>query len=153
VTTKTTERLRLPRPLDKLDQLSSTAIAVVYVCLLLIIGAIGRNTSPSRAAAVPTPALPTIIIASPVPAVPLVAPAPMQQMAPIQPAIPQYVTAWASPGGDVLGPIPEPPTSALLGRWGDGWVATTWQGNTVWLRAADLGLNLANVQPQIAPAP
>ncbi len=59
--------------------------------------------------------------------------------------------AFASPDGAVLGPIPEPAASALLGRWGDGWVATSWEGATVWIRAADLHLSLADLAPEVAP--
>ena len=63
------------------------------------------------------------------------------------------VVAFAAPGGDVLGPIPEPPPGAITARWGDSWLATTWEANTVWVRAADLGMNLANVAPapQVQP--
>jgi hypothetical protein len=128
------------------------AIAVVIFCLLGIAAAVGRIASAPAVAVQPTPALPVIIIQKePAPAAPVVERAPVQQPA-MQPAEPHYVVAFASPGGDVLGPIPMPALSALLGRWGDGWVMTDWQGGQVWIRAADMGINLIDLAPQIAPA-
>lgn len=152
---RTAIRWRYLDLLDWVDQQHFPRIAIVVILLTIVSGSalVGRLQSGSGAAAVPTPQLPIIVIRrEPAAVVPAALPAPAQLVA-YQPPPLRYVTAWAAPGGDVLGPIPEPATSALLGRWGDGWVATSWQGGTVWIRAADIGLNLANLAPQIAPAP
>jgi len=152
LTTKTTIHLTLGRAASWLDRWQIPPALVVAVLILLIaagISGISRLRSERAAAAAPTPGL-IILIATQPANVPPTAVPPIQ-VAAIQPTTPRYVVAWSAPDGDVLGPIPAPAASALLGRWGDGWVATTWEGATVWIRAADLGLSLANLAPQIAP--
>lgn len=90
--------------------------------------------------AVPTPPLP-IIIATPVPPTPA---AVVQTV--------RYVVAFDAPNGTALGPIPQPPLSAVLARWGSEWVMVPWESGNVWLRAVDVGLpDVADMQP--APAP
>jgi len=95
------------------------------------------------AAAVPTPPLPIILIAT----------APPRALAPIQVQAVRYVVAFDQPNGTVLGPIPQPPISAVLARYGDAWVLVPWEAGQVWLRAADVGLpDVADLAPPPAPA-
>ncbi|MBC8160472.1 MAG: hypothetical protein H7Z42_04560, partial [Roseiflexaceae bacterium] len=127
--TKTTNHLTMPAlPRPRLDGLPlPVMIAVVVFCLLGIAGLAGRIASAPAVAPAPTPALPVIVIQREA-AIPIAAP--IQQVAQVQPATPRYVVAFASPDGSALGAIPEPALSAITGRWGDTYVATTWQGAT-----------------------
>jgi hypothetical protein len=130
---------------DPLALLASSAaglfLLAAIVRRLFLVGA------PALAIA-PTPALPIILIATapPAPAAPV---APVQQIAYQQPA--RYVAAFAAPGGAILGPIPAPRLEQLLARYGSDWIMTAWQGHNVWVRAGDLGLDLANLAPALAP--
>jgi hypothetical protein len=123
------------------------AAAVLTFALIAMVGQL-RSAAPA-VVPVATPSLPIIVIqrepAAVVPAQQVVyAPAaPVEQ--------PRMVVAWAAPGGAVLGPVPIPDASAIRGRWNNDWVMIEWNGGPVWLRTADLGLNLANVEPQTAP--
>lgn len=147
MTTRTTSHLKLPSARAWYDLSTPVCAALVIFLLLLIALIVGRVRSAQQATAVPT-ALPAItIIQTAQPARP--APPAVAQLAAVLPSA-RYVVAFASPSGDVLGAIPEPVASAITGRYGDSWISTSWQGSTVWLRAADIGLNLANVAP--APA-
>lgn len=145
----TTIHLTMPR---RLTIPTPIAAAICVIALAGIIAAVGRiSTTPAAPAAMATPALPIIIIASPVPLA--AAPAVQQVVAqqPAAPAVVRWVTAFAAPDGVALGPIPMPEAGALTGRYGDGWVSTAWQNGTVWLRVAELGASLANIEPAIAP--
>jgi hypothetical protein len=97
---------------------------------------------------VPTPQLPIILIASPLPVQPPTA-------APIQVAVvlPRFVVCYDQPvGGSVLGPIPAPDASAIVARYESAWVMTPWNGGYCWLRAADVGLpDVADLEPTEAP--
>jgi hypothetical protein len=127
-------------------------IAVLIFALLAGSALVSRLPS-STATVQATPSLPIIILATNQPALPAATAAPAAQVAAIQPALPRFVVAWAAPNGAVLGPIPEPAASAILARYGNDWVMVSWQDGQVWIRTADLGLGLADVAPQIAPAP
>jgi hypothetical protein len=122
------------------------AIGVCVFSLFLIAGLAGRITRAPVAAVQPTPGLVILIATAQPVAVPLVEHAQIVQDAPAR-----YVTAWAAPDGVVLGPIPWSADSPMLGRYGDNWVLTSWDNGQVWVRASDIGLNLANLAPQIAP--
>jgi hypothetical protein len=154
LTTKTTVHLKLPDPRAWWNLPTPAAAAIVVFCLIVIAALVGRIRSAPPIAVQPTPGL-IILIATPAPAVPArVQPAPAQQVAAVQlPATVRYVTAWAAPGGDVLGPIPWNTDSPMLGRFGDGWILTQWGNGQVWVRASDIGLNLPNLAPAIAPQP
>src|SRR6266496_536007 len=80
-------------------------IAMVIFFALCAAGLVGRLQLPSSTiAAVPTPTLPIIVIAT-AQTQPLPTPAAIVQVAaPAQ--APRWVTAWAAPNGAVLGPIP-----------------------------------------------
>jgi hypothetical protein len=125
------------------------AIAICLFAILAIAGLIGKIHSAASVAAVPTPGL-VIILATPQPEpVPLAPPAPVQVA--YQLPAPRYVVAFAAPGGDVLGPIPEPAAGTIMARYGDAWLATSWEGSTVWIRAADVGMQIADLAPPPAP--
>jgi hypothetical protein len=157
MTTHTTTNMRLTwrdQARTWLSQRDPIALGSMLIAAAIIGAALLRQlviVATPAAAVAPTPQLPIIMIATQPAIVPPTTVPPIQ-VAALQPVTPRYVVAFAAPDGDVLGPIPAPATSALLGRWGDGWVATLWEDATVWIRAADIGLSLANLAPQIAPA-
>src|SRR5437868_174649 len=144
--------IHLNPPRARLSQVLSMPVLIALVIFALLAGtALISRLGSSTAAAVPTPSLPIIILAT-AQAQPLPTPAAVVQLvAPAQAR--RWVTAFAAPRGDVLGPIPEPAASAILARYGNDWVMVAWQAGQVWIRAADLGLGLADIAPQIAPAP
>lgn len=128
------------------------AIGIIVFCLFMIVGLIGQlhSAAPSATA---TPQLPIIIIASPLPVVPPTA-VPAAQVSYQQPATPRYVVGFDSPNGRALGAIPAPEASAIVARFGDDWLQTTHDGAPIWIRASELGMNLADVAPvPAAPAP
>ena len=145
--TKTTTHLKLPRV--RFDLPLPASLTIVTFALIAIAALAGRI------ATTPAPEMPKpIIIYATAPAaiyptaVPQVQAA--YQAAPVSAPV-RMVVAFAAPGGDVLGPIVEPTIGAIVARFGDGWVGTIHDGGMVWVRTADLGLNLANVEPA-APA-
>jgi hypothetical protein len=144
--------IHLNPPRARLSQVLPLPVMIAVIIFALLAGtALISRLGSSTAAAVPTPSLPIIILAT-AQAQPLPTPAAVVQViAPAQAR--RWVTAFAAPGGDVLGPIPEPAASAILARYGNDWVMVAWQAGQVWIRAADLGLGLADIAPQIAPAP
>jgi len=150
MTTKTTTHLKLPSPSHWLDLSTPTAAAGICIFILLVIAAlVGRVRSGPSVATVPL--APIIIVASPLPVQPrLVAPVPAQQIAAVERPATRWITAFASPDGAVLGPIPWSVERAILGRFGDGWILTNWENGQVWIRAADLGVKLENLAPAIA---
>lgn len=64
----------------------------------------------------------------------------------------RYVNCWASPNGDLLGPIPAPDASAITARWGNEFLQTTWQGSPVWVKTSDM-LGIPNTIADVQPAP
>jgi hypothetical protein len=146
VTTKTTVHLSLPRA--RWIELSPIAAAAICVfCLLAIAGLIGRIRSAPQV----TPE-PVIIIATAGAIVPTAAPQVQQVVYAQQPAAPapRFVVGFDSPNGHALGAIPAPEASAIVARFGDEWLQTTHDGAPIWIRASELGMNLANLAP--APA-
>jgi len=155
VTTKTTVHLKLPDVRSLWSLPTPAAITIVLFCLLAIAGIVGQIRSAPSVVAVPTPGLIILIATAPAIVPPTAIPAAVvyaQAPAPEAPAV-RYVVAFAAPGGDVLGPIPAPALAALIARWGDAWVATLHDGNTVWVRVSELGGSIANVQPAPPPPP
>ncbi len=136
----TTTHLKFPRA--RWYDLSTPAAASLTIFLLLLIALIvGRIRSAQQAVVVPTPAI--IIIATPAPR-----PAPTAAAAaPMQIAAVRYVPGFDRPNGNVMGAIPEPAASAIVARWGDEWLETTHDNAPIWIRAADMGMSLANVAP------
>jgi len=117
-------------------------IAAGMFLLFAAVGAIGRLDLRSSAAAVPTPMLPVILIATP-------APLPTHeaiQVAAVEPV--RYVVLFDQPNGNALGAVPAPATSAIEARYGDSWYMITWNGAPGWIRAADIGWNIANLAPE-----
>jgi hypothetical protein len=73
---------------------------------------------------------------------------------------PRYVFGFDSPNGRALGAIPALETSAIVARYGDEWLQTTHDGAPIWIRPADVGMQIADLappavvyveQPQAAP--
>jgi hypothetical protein len=147
--TKTTTHLRLaPRRAARwLDRQQIPRAILLPVLVFIVAGsisAINRLGSFAAAPAIPTPTLPIVLIqtATPAPIVPTPA-AVVNVLPPVR-----YVTAWAAPDGDVLGPIPAPRLADVLARYGDTWVMVPWEAGQVWVRAADVGLpNVADIAP------
>jgi hypothetical protein len=150
---RTAIRWRYLDLLDWFDRQNANLVGLLIAALLGagLVGTIARMRSAPSVAAVPTPGLIILIATSPAVIVPTAAPQ-VQQVVYQQPPA-RYVVAFAAPDGAVLGPIPWSTESPMLGRYGDGWVLTNWANGQVWVRASDIGLNLANLAPQIAPAP
>lgn len=140
MSTNTTTRLRLTaRRLDRPPIIVTIAIAVVLL-VSMAIGAV--RYTPTQAPAVPTASLPIVIIAT---AQPVATPAGIT-VADAKPV--RWVTAFASPGGDVLGPVPMPETSAIVARFGDEWYEIVWESGPAWIRASELGMEIADVKPE-----
>jgi hypothetical protein len=132
---------------DRMQLPPAFVVAVAVLVLAAGISAIGRYT-PAHVVAVPTPALPLIVFATAQPPLPSPEPAAMVAL-----ALPRFVVAYDQPvNGAVLGPIPAPPASAVVARYGSGWVMVPWDGGHVWLRASDAGLpNVVDIAPTLAP--
>src|SRR5690242_2397724 len=143
--TKTTMHLSLPQAARWLDRMQIPPALVVALAVLLtaagISGVSRLAQRPQIAAAVPTPPLPIVIIATaPAAAVPTAVP----QLASYQPpaASVRYVVGFDSPNGRALGAIPAPLPSAIVARFGDAWLQTTHDGAPIWVRASELGMGL-----------
>jgi hypothetical protein len=93
------------------------------------------------------PATPAAQAQQPTSALIMVISTPVPTAVPLPTAAPRMVTAYDQPNGAALGPIPEPSARAIVARWGDAWLQTTWDNAPVWILAADLGANLADVRP------
>lgn len=134
------------RLIDLLDWVAYNRIPIVRLGILFLVG-LAMGVALMRAIVglpphtTPLPTLePIVIIATP------------QAERPMQVAAVRYVVAFDQPNGTALGPIPAPPISAVLARFGDAWVMVPWQAGQVWLRAADVGLpDVADLQPTVAP--
>lgn len=158
-TTKTTIRLTLPaRP--RFDGLPlPLAIAVCIFALLGIAAAVGRITSAPSAAAVPTAPLPIIIVATRGPEVPLVAPAPAQQVAAAVPAgnvTRRAIVVYGSPDlSAAIGAVEPGRAFTPVAHYGSEWMQLDMQGSgLVFVRVADLydlPPNLIDLKPA-APA-
>jgi hypothetical protein len=137
----TTTNLNKPRA-RWLDLPVPVAIAICLFAILAIAGLLGKIHSAASVAAVPTPGL-VILIATPQPEpVPIVAPV---QVAYQQP--PRHVVGFDSPNGNPMGAIPAPEPSAIVARFGDEWLQTTHDGAPIWIRAADVGMQIADLAP------
>jgi hypothetical protein len=134
---------------DRMQLPPAFVVAVAVFVVAAGISAIGQLTSSQAgAAAVPTPALPVVIFATAQPQLPSPEPAAMVAL-----ALPRFVVAYDQPvNGAVLGPIPAPDASAVVARYGSGWVMVPWDGGHVWLRASDAGLpDVVDIAPTLAP--
>lgn len=140
----------------ELDRLQLPPAFVVAVLVFVIAGAISTVShirSEQVAAIQPTPALPIIILASPLPVVPPTA-APVAQVAAIGAnVLPRAVTAWAAPDGAVLGAIEAGRPYRAVASFGAAWLQVEVEGSgVVWLRVAELyGGEVADLAPVPAP--
>ena len=128
--------------------LFASAVLITSMLIGLVLGwALYRSLQPQQTASIPQPTAGLIVVLQTARAVAVPTALPT--------AAPRLITAYDQPNGSALGPIPEPPMSAILARWGDAWLQTTWDSAPVWIMVADLGANLADVRPvphvQIAP--
>jgi hypothetical protein len=150
----TTTRLTLPSPRALWNLPVPVATTMIIFCLMAIAGLVGRiKETPSAAVAIPTPALPVIIIATSAPAPTA---APVQQVAAVLPnALRGAVVAYDSPNGSVLGAIEAGRPYQLLARYGAEWLQADVAGSgVVWLKAdqvLNLPEGLADLQPPPAP--
>ncbi len=150
--TKTTVHLKLPEA-RSLWNLSIRQCAIICTICLILIGVLIGRIRADRLAAVP--AVPTagmvILIATPL-AQPMPSPAPTAA-AQVAAVLPRFVVCYDQPvNGSVLGPIPAPSTSAIVARYGTGWVMTPWNNGYCWLHAVDVGMpDVADLQPTEAP--
>jgi hypothetical protein len=150
-----TTNLKLPRA-RWYDLPVPAMIGICLFCLFAIAGLVGRLQQTPAAAAVPTPALSIIVIAtSPAVIVPTAAPQ-VQQIA-VMPsnALRRAVVAYDAPAGNVLGAIEQGRAYSVLARYGADWLQADVDGSgVVWLRAdqvLDLPADLADLQPTNAP--
>jgi len=143
--------------LERLNIPAAVPVTLLVMATIVTIGTVGRYTPRAVPQAQPTVALPIILIAT---AQPLPTSTPAAMIAVEQP--PRYVVAFAAPDGAILGAIPQPRAEQITARFGDNWYMLEWNGGPAWVRAADLGLSIANLAPpevvyvsvpQAAPAP
>jgi hypothetical protein len=146
--TKTTTHLKRARA-RWYDLPIPVTIAICVLSLISIAALVGKIRSVPAVAAMPTPPLPILIIATAPAQIPPTA-APAAQVAA---ALPRFVVCYDQPvNGAVLGPIPAPDASAIVARYGAAWVMTPWNGGYCWLRAADIGVpDVADLAPTDAP--
>jgi hypothetical protein len=156
MSTKTT--MHLVRTASWLDR-RQIPPALIVAALVFIVGGgistIGRIRSDQAAAAVPTPQLPIVIIASPLPVVPPTA-VPVQVAAVLPNTLRRAVVAYDAPAGNVLGAIEQGRAYRVLARFGADWLQADVTGSgVVWLRSADVLdlpadlVDIAPPQPQV----
>jgi hypothetical protein len=154
--TKTTVHLSLPRAAQWLDRWQIPPALPIAIAVLLVaagISGVSRLRSAQlSAAAVPTPPLPIVIIAT-APAAAAGPTAPAQVAYQVPAALPRYVVGFDSPNGHALGAIPAPDAGAIVARYGDAWLETTHDGAPIWVRASELGMGLGDVAPTAAAPP
>jgi hypothetical protein len=145
-------------PRARWTELQPPVAAALVIFFLLLIGLIvGRIRSMPSAAVQPTPPLPVIIIASPLPQGPVpTAVPPAAQVAAYAPnALRRAVVAYDAPGGNVLGAIEQGRTYTVLARYGSDWLqANVDRSGVVWLKAdqvLDLPADLVDLEPTPAP--
>jgi hypothetical protein len=147
---KTTTNLRQPSPRDWHDLPVPVAITICLFALLAIAGLVGRLRSDISAAAVPTPQLPIIMIATQPATLPPTA-APIQVAAIVPNTLRRAVVAYDAPAGNVIGAIEQGRTYQVLARFGSDWLQTDVAGSgVVWLKAdqvLDLPADLVDLQP------
>lgn len=122
---KTTTRLQLPTAPDRPGMI----VGIILVIFLAAAGfaAIGRNTRRAPVVASATPALPIILIATPV----VAAAAPN--------TFTRATVVYASPGGDVLGAVEEGRHYGFIARSGGDWIQLSIDGTgAAWVKSGDL---------------
>jgi hypothetical protein len=153
--TSTTTHLNLSRASAWLDRLPIPP-ALIVACLIFIVAgaitAVGRLGRPPAAAAVPTPVLPIIIVAT-APAVVVPTPAAAQVTAVLPNTLRRAVVAYDSPNGNALGAIEQGRAYAVLARYGADWLQADVRGSgVVWLQTADV-FDLPSDLADLAPLP
>jgi hypothetical protein len=144
---KTTIHLNLATARRQLDHpLIIMAITAAVVVAAGLIAALGNRGVSDHAAAVPTPALPVILIATAAPATPVA------QIASAGPNVtPRALVAYDAPDGRALGAIEQGRTYQVLASYGTAWLQANVTGSgVVWFKAADLlGMpaGLVDLQP------
>lgn len=161
MTTRTTNHLALGRRAQarrwivQHDRAVFAASVLVVATLVgIAVGAALYRAIPPSTVSAPTPSLPIILIATPVPPPPTLAP--VQQVAAVPPnTLTRAVVAYDAPNGAVLGAIEAGRSYQLIERYGADWLHADVDGSgAVWLRSADVtGLpsDLADVQPPPPP--
>lgn len=150
-----TTNLQLPR---RWFDLPVPATIMICVFGLLVIAALfGRIHTGAGVAAEPTPQLPIIIVASPLPNGPPPTAVPAAQVAAVLPnGLRRAVVAYDSPNGSVIGAIEQGRAYTVLARFGADWLQADVTGSgVVWLKAdqvLDLPAGLADLQPTEAPS-
>jgi len=150
--TKTTVHLSLPQAARWLDRMAIPPALLVALAVLIVAAALSGVSwlrTAQHLAAVPTPSLPVIVIAT---ARPQVAAAAVVQVVAPPPQV-RYVVGFDRPNGTALGAIVAPDASTIVARFGDAWLQTTHDGAPIWVRASELGMGLADVAPTATPAP
>lgn len=154
MTTKTTFHLSMSRRsllvahvravLAQCDPLLLLGLPIGATLVSLALGFSLYRAISTPAEAAQTTTRPIILIAT---ARPVTTP-PTRAAAALPTAAPRLVTAYTSPNGAAFPDrIPEPQPSSWIARWGDEWISIQWTPNPVWIRAADVGAQLADVQP------
>lgn len=155
--TTTNLRTSARRAASWLDRLFLPPALIVAVLVFIVAGAvsaIGQLRSGAVAAAVPTPALPIILIATSQPTTPPTAAA-LQVAAVLPHALTRAVVAYDSPNGAAIGAIEQGRAYTVLARYGADWLQAEVSGSgAVWLRAdqvLDLPPGLVDLAPTPAP--
>jgi hypothetical protein len=123
-------------------------LSLALLCLIVALAIVWQLRPPRGGATEQPTSLPAIMIIATARAEHLPTPFPT--------VAPRLVVAFAAPNGIAFpDPIAQPDPSTWIGRWGDGWIEVAWSPNPIWIRAADIGAQLADVRPvpQITIAP
>lgn len=149
-----TTRLKRPGARGWNDLPIPVALAICILAILAIATLVGKIHSGGQIVAVPTPALPIILIATQPAIVPPTA-VPIQLAAVLPNTLRRAVVAYDSPNGSVIGAIEQGRAYSVLARYGSDWLqADVTDSGIVWLRSADvldLPAGLADLQPTEAP--
>jgi hypothetical protein len=154
----TTTRLKTPRRAARwLNQMPPTlSFAIALFIIAGGIASVKGLRSAYEAVTVPTPMLPIVIIASPLPLQPPTAVPAVQVAAVLPNRLRRAAVAYDSPNGNVIGAIEQGRAYQVLARFGGDWLQADVVGSgVVWLRSADvldLPDGLVDLQPPPAPA-
>lgn len=133
------------------------AIAAGVFLMFALVGALGRISShQAPARAIPTPALPIIMIATAQPAPAPIVPSPAAVVNVVTgPTLPRAVIAWSAPeGGEPIGALDAGRPYQVLARWGSEWIQADVAGSgAVWIKTNELLDTSAVIDLQPPPTP
>lgn len=136
---------------DLLDWFAYRHISVMRIVVAILVGTAMGAALMRALSGQPWPTTPAT--STPVPIVVIATPLPKPKP-PVHVEAVRYITVYSQPADESAfpDPIPQPPISAVVARYGSDWVMLPWDGNNVWAHAADVGLpDVADLQPPPPP--